>query len=35
LLLIQGVLFLTGTIGDHTGYKMQTMVLVGLAFPGI
>ena len=35
LLLIQGVLFLTGTIGDHTGNKMQTMVLVGLAFPGI
>src|SRR5687768_1541824 len=35
LLLIQGVLYLTGTLGDHTGYKMQVMILVGLAFPGV
>ena len=35
LMLIQGVLLIAGTIGDHTGYKMQTMLLVGLVFPGV
>mgnify|MGYP003563518267 CR=1 FL=1 len=35
VLLIQGILFLAGTIGDRTGYNMQTMILLGLAFPGI
>jgi hypothetical protein len=35
LLLIEGLLYLTGTLGDHTGYKMQTLLLVGLIFPGI
>jgi hypothetical protein len=35
LLLIQGLLHLAGTLGDHTNYKMQTLLLVGLGFPGI
>ena len=35
LLLIQGFLYLAGTLGDHTSYKMQIFMLVGLAFPGI
>ena len=35
LLLILGLLYLAGTLGDHTGYKMQTFLLVGLVVPGI
>ena len=33
--LIQLILFLAGTLGDHTGYKMQFLVVVGLLVPGI
>lgn len=35
LLFIQGLLHLSGTLGDHTNYKMQTLLMVGLGFPGI
>jgi len=35
LLLIQGLLYLAGTLGDHTSYKMQIFIVVGLIFPGV
>lgn len=35
LLSVQGLLYLVGTIGDHTSYKMQMLVLTGLVFPGL
>lgn len=32
--LIQGVLFLAGTLGDYTEYRMQFMIAVAMIFPG-
>ena len=35
LAIVQGILFVAGTIGDHTDYAMQVVLLVGAGFPGI
>ncbi len=35
MFLIQFLFFLFGTLGYYTDYKMQKMVFVGFAFPGI
>jgi len=35
LTLAGGILYLVGTIGDHTGYKVQAVFFVSVIFPGI